>query len=279
MTKVIGVGLRGCSVASQFDAYPEYRIYSFTNQASGLQDFEITPQDNIELYEKNFDTTECSVYLRSIRPEDEVLVFVEGGDPLGGCLLKLLGTIRESTITVVYLVPDLDTLTKFQLRDNQITFKILQEYARSGAIHDIYLISLPILESLVGEVPIGQYENSLWYLLSYTIATRIYFNKSNPIFSTYRSPPPGARIKTMGVSSFPGDRDDVTWLYPVKDALTTHLFYGVPLAQSTEDVTLMTQIKTHASANSLPGISSFSVYNSSQEKIISIGLVTTATIQ
>ena len=81
MTKVIGIGLRGCSVANQFDVYPEYRIYSFTTQASGLQDFEITPQDNIELYEKNFDTTQCSVYLRSIRPEDEVLVFVEGGDP------------------------------------------------------------------------------------------------------------------------------------------------------------------------------------------------------
>ena len=90
MDKVIGLGDFGCAVAEQLTAYPEYRIYKINSTIDERGSLSIGEYSTIDQYENTLDTDEVSIYLRSIKPEDEVLFIVEGGTPISAATLKIL---------------------------------------------------------------------------------------------------------------------------------------------------------------------------------------------
>ena len=84
MDKVIGLGKLGCSIAEELAAYPEYRIYKIDTNLEERGSLSIGSHETMDAYETDIDQDEVAVYLRSIRPGDEVLLLVEGGDPISG---------------------------------------------------------------------------------------------------------------------------------------------------------------------------------------------------
>lgn len=144
MKKIIGIGKTGGLVADQFNSYPEYRVYKVSSPPSeDMATLSVPLCRDMEQYEKNFDEQEAAVYLRSITPGDEVLVVVEGGDPLVGILLRLLLVIKDCQLNVLYISPDRQLISSIQQRDDKITFGVLQEYARSGVFERIFLVRRP----------------------------------------------------------------------------------------------------------------------------------------
>ena len=261
MDKVIGLGDFGCAVAEQLTAYPEYRIYKINSTIDERGSLSIGEYSTIDQYENTLDTDEVSIYLRSIKPEDEVLFIVEGGTPISGATLKILRTIRDSRIAVLYVCPDRQMISETQKRDDKIVFNVLQEYARSGASERVFLVSKPAVDKLVGDVSIQEYEKSISYFVAYTIAMYNYFNHTDSVLSNTISPPKIARVTALGVSSLEEASQDINFLFPLDEIKDIHFFYGIPAEDMADDTSLIKRIKSHVKTYKGDEIStSFSVY-------------------
>jgi len=269
LDKVIGLGKTGCAIAEQLTKYPEYRIYKIDAGIDERGSLSLDPQPDMESYEKSIDQKEVETYLRSIKPNDEVLFIVEGGDPISGISLRVLETIKDSRLTVLYICPDRLMSSEVQKRDDKVAFNILQEYARSGMFENIFLIDRPTVETLIGDVPIQDYERSISYFIAYVVAMINYFNHTDPILANKIEPHTISRLATFGVSSLEEDQQDIKLLFPLEPARDVHFFYGVPEKMLSEDVSLMKKIKAHVKSYKKTNISSsFSVYSTDFEDLM-----------
>ena len=132
MDKVIGLGKSGCAIVEELTSYPEYRVYKIDSDIAERASLSIGVFSDMEEYEKNLDKDEVSIYLRSVKPGDEVLLVVEGGDPVAGAVLSILECIKDAKIHVAYILPDRSMISQVAKRNDKICFNVLQQYARSG---------------------------------------------------------------------------------------------------------------------------------------------------
>ena len=280
MDKVIGLGKLGCAIAEQLTAYPEYRIYKIDSEIAERGSLSIGLFDDMEEYEKKIDPEEVSVYLRSIKQSDEVLLILEGGDPISGAVLKILETIKDTSLNVLYVSPDRQMISEVQKRDDKICFNVLQEYARSGKFESILLIDKTKVEELAGHVPVNEYENTISYFISYVVAMINFFKHTKPILANPIKPANIARLITYGVSSLEEDKKDINLLFPLSDVADIHFFYGIPKEELEADAGLVKKIKEHVKSYKSEEVStSFSVYETTLENMIVLCAAYSAKIQ
>jgi len=261
MEKVIGLGEIGCGIAEEFSEYPEYRVYKIGVNLPPKGNLVIEPRDNIKEYEESTDADEISIYLRSIKDNDEVLFVLGGSEAITGMALPILEQLQHAKINVLYVCPDRDMSSQTQKRDDRIVSNILQQYARSGLFEKLYLLDQAVIEGLIGEVSIREYEKKINNFIAYVVAMVNYFNHTEPIMSAFPEPPPLCRIATFGVSSL-AENAPVTYLYPLKGVQDFHYYYGLPQSQVEEDGGLMRQIKLQTKAFSDESLNvSFSIHS------------------
>tara|TARA_R100000231_G_scaffold64422_1_gene52095 strand:- start:648 stop:1502 length:855 start_codon:yes stop_codon:yes gene_type:complete len=280
LDKVIGLGKLGCAIAEQLTAYPEYRIYKIDSEIAERGSLSIGLFDDMEEYEKKIDPEEVSVYLRSIKQSDEVLLILEGGDPISGAVLKILETIKDTSLNVLYVSPDRQMISEVQKRDDKICFNVLQEYARSGKFESILLVDKTKVEELAGHVPVNEYENTISYFISYVVAMVNFFKHTKPILANPIKPANIARLVTYGVSSLEEDKRDINLLFPLSDVADIHFFYGIPKEELEADAGLVKKIKEHVKSYKSEEVStSFSVYETTLENMIVLCAAYSAKIQ
>ncbi|MCS5551657.1 MAG: hypothetical protein NZ811_09100 [Gammaproteobacteria bacterium] len=269
MDKVIGLGKTGCAIAEQLSEHPEYRIYKIGSEIEERGSLSLGCHPDPASYEESLDQEEVSIYLRSIKKKDEVLLVLEGGDPVTGATLKILETIKDSKLNVLYVCPDRLMSSEIQKTSDKISFNVLQEYARSGVFEKIFLIDRNAVENLVGDVSIQEYEHSISNLISHVVAMINYFNHTEPVLANKIEPHNISRLATFGVSSLDEDNKEVNLLFPLEDVRDIHFFYGIPESDLNEDPSLTKKIKNHAKSYKKEGVSSsFSVYATKFDNIM-----------
>ena len=269
MDKVIGLGRMGCAVAEELSAHPEYRIYKIDAQTSERVSLSLGVFPSMDEYESRIDQDEIAIYLRSIKDEDDVLLIVEGGDPVSGATLKVLECIKSSRINVLYICPEREMISQTSKRDDKIAFNIFQEYARSGVFERLFLVQKNHVENLMGDVSVQDYEKSIANFISYVVAMINYFNHTPPKISNRIESLPYCRIATYGVSSLDGDNEDTHLLFPLDEVTDLHFYYGIPAQDVEADATLMKKLKNHVKQYASSGQSvSFSVYETSFEQLM-----------
>jgi hypothetical protein len=269
MDKVIGLGRMGCAVAEELSAHPEYRIYKIGSHIDERVSLSLGNFSSMDEYEKLIDQDEVAIYLRSIRDEDDVLLIVEGGDPVSGATLKILECIKNSNIYVLYICPERDMISQTSKRDDKIAFSIFQEYARSGVFERLFLVRKNNVENLMGDVAVQDYEKSIGNFISYVVAMINYFNHTEPKISNRIELLPYCRIATYGVSSLDEDNEDTHLLFPLEEVTDLHFYYGIPTQEVESDATLMKKIKNHVKRYASSGQSvSFSVYETSFDQLM-----------
>jgi hypothetical protein len=268
MDKVIGLGNFGCLVSEELSQRPEYRVYKINSGITERGSLSLPSGHSLDEYEEVIDQAETEIYLRSIKPGDEVLFIVEGGAPISGASLSILECIKDAKITILYIAPDRVLCSEAQKRDDKIVFNILQQYARSGVFESMYLASKPAIEILVGDVPISEFQQATSYFISYVVAMINYFNHTDPYLSTKITPPIGCRIRSFGVSSLDETNRAVRLLFPLENITGIHFFYAVPTSQLESDNSLMKKIKEHVKMHQGDDLSStFSVYSTTFDEM------------
>ncbi len=263
MDKVIGLGKLGCAIAEELSKHPEYRIYKIAPGFEERGSLELGDYNTHEECEATVDQDEVTLYLRSIKPQDEILLLVEGGDPASGAILRILETIKDSRLNVLYLCPERSMISETQKQADKLCFNVLQEYARSGVFESIFLVDAIIS-----------------HFISYIVAMINYFHHTEPVLSTKIEPNNIARIVTFGISSLEEEKNETSLLFPLNETRDIHFFYGVPEKDLEEDPTLIRKIKDHVKSYKEDNVSSsFSVYSTTFDSLMVLCLAYSSRIQ
>ena len=87
----------------------------------------------------------------------KLLCIVPGGERVTGCVLRVLEQLKGCSISVLYLLPNLERCGEEQRINHQICFGVLQEYARSGVFEMMYLCAELDVEKMIADLSIKSY--------------------------------------------------------------------------------------------------------------------------
>ena len=201
---VIGLGQAGCNIADMLSQHPQYKVYKIDIGLEGKRCYDVKPQKGPEEYEENVPS--MKTFFRGIK--GETLFIVGGSGSISAMCLRIMEQIRDKCeLSVLYVRPDTSLLSKNKTLHEKATYSILQEFARSGLLKMLYLVSNINLENILGEVPIIGYNSKINELLVSTIHMINVFNNSEPVMGKIEDPQEASRIATFGISDIEGNEE------------------------------------------------------------------------
>ena len=215
---IIGLGQAGCTIAEIFFNYPQYNIFKIDAGLEGDFDFigqyeeaenrkkcyDVKPQKGPEEYEKN--APSMKAFFRGIK--GETLFIIGGSGHISAMCLRIMEQIKdECELSVLYIRPDTSLLSKNKTLHENATFNVLQQFARSGLLRMLYLVSNTNLENILGNVPIIGYNSKINELLVSTIHMINVFKNSEPVMGKIEDPAEASRIATFGISDIEGNEE------------------------------------------------------------------------
>jgi len=239
MDVIIGLGSAGCKIADQFAVYPQYDVYKIDVGLTGSNCFALPQKSSPEEYERS--VPDMNIFFKDI--EGDVL-FIVGGGKISGASLRIMQQLQNCNLSVLYIKPDLKSSTKTSVLQHRTVCGVLQEYARSGIFKNIYLIDNTILEKLIGDVPILEYNNKLNSTIVNVFHYINFFNHTDPVLQNAEQPKESQRISTIGVCDLSSNID--TSFFDLQNVGYKCYYYGVSEKVLKTDATLFKTIKDKA---------------------------------
>ena len=209
----------------------------------------------------------------------EVLFIVCGAGKISGSILRILETIKNCQINVVYILPDTQLLSELSQMRNKISYNILQQYARSGLLKRMYIIGNPSIESIIGNVPIVGYYDKLNEVIAYTMHMINVFKNTPPVMNTFSEPVDFARISTIGALDEQQEKENL--FFPLDNIRERVYYHGVPDDMLKNDGNLLKNITEQVKNSSKDGKikTSFGIFSTEYEQRYCFTEVHTSFIQ
>jgi len=197
MISIIGLGNPGSRIAEKFSQLPQYNVFCLNNEVkrTSKYKFKLKTYETPEEYEENI--PDVTKFFKDI--DDQIQFFVVGASYSSNYALGILEQLKDKKIDLFYIKPDVDLLSGIPRLMENATFGVLQEYARSGLFNSVSLISNLKLESILQDVPIKEYYNSLNNMIHSTVHYLNYFEHNEPEIGVLAKPAEICRIATCGV--------------------------------------------------------------------------------
>jgi len=208
MYTIIGLGHAGCDLAELFEPNPEYKVKLIDVDIEGENCFSIKNQQTPEDFEKNI--PDMSKFFSDVT--EDILLIVDGSK-ISGCSLRILQQLKNKTINVAYLRGDTELLNSVSKLQDRLVFNVLQEYARSGVFKKVFLISIPAIENILGDMPIVEYSKNINRVIYNCIKDVQKFETEEPIINNFSDPKEVSRIVTFGVYSIENNAEKM--FYPM----------------------------------------------------------------
>ena len=148
MISVVGLGNAASEIAELFKKEPQYKVFQLSSNLGNLKSFK-EPEE----YEKNI--PDLKEFFEDI--DEEVQFFIVGSSMSSNYALGVLEQIKDKKINLFYIKPDTDLLAGVPKLVEKAAFGVLQQYARSGLLNSITIISNESIEKIIGNVPIKKY--------------------------------------------------------------------------------------------------------------------------
>jgi hypothetical protein len=217
MDIIIGLGNVGYKIGKAFSQHPQYKVITIDHEESA--DIRVPKYDHPEKYEENFPL--IANQLRDV--EGEILFVISGASIISGAALRVLEQIQgKGPASILYIHPDVDTLSQTRRLQTNLVFGVLQHYARSGVFKQFYAIDNQQIDKILGGAPIMGYYDKLNEVIIATIHMTNIFNHSEPVVGTLSDPKDICRISTFGILK--------------------RYYYAIPEEELKTDKTLMSKI-------------------------------------
>jgi len=259
METIIGLGAAGCKIANLFAQYPQYKTFCIDTQNKGYKNFKkIKEQASIEDYEKRFRKIKFGDKLGSI------CLVLAGSGNITGISLRLLQSLKNYNLSVLYIQPDVDMLAPDARKREFAVRNILQEYARSGLLEEIILIDNVEIEHIVGDTTLNEYWNSINSLIVNTIHMMNIFKHSSSVMATASEEIDTARIKTIGQMNF--DTSHETMFYNLDFVRDKKYIFALNEKKIEEEPGLLKKINQKIKSISNENVrASYSIHNTKYE--------------
>ena len=273
---IIGLGKAGCAIADRFSEYPQYNIFKIDVDIAGKSCYSLKRQQGPEEYEQN--APNFKDFFGKI--EGETAFIMGGSGDVSALSLCIIEQIKETCdVDILYIRPDTELLSGNKKLHERVTYNVLQQYARSGAINRIYLVSNPEVENIIGSVPIMGYHDVLNEFIVSTIHMINIFNNSDPIMGSQPAPGDSRRVCTVGIYDI--EKDEEKLFFSLDSVREMRYIYAVGESALREDGGLHKKIVSQMkgkSSDETPNVS-FGVYPTSYEKTYGYVLAYSPNIQ
>jgi hypothetical protein len=195
MISIVGLGNAASAIADLFSDIKQYKVYRLNSKVerNTKYNFKLKKFDNPEQYESNIPNVK-----KFFEPiNGNVQFFVVGGSFSSNYTLGILEQLRDRKVDLIYVQPDTELLTGYPVLIENTTFGVLQEYARSGLINSITLISNLSIEESLGDINIKNYYESLNNFIFSSIHHLNYFTHSEPEIGQVSRPANINRIRAI----------------------------------------------------------------------------------
>ncbi len=225
MKNILGIGKAGFNIVKELGKHKNYKPFVISKHVTNKTKYRYpTPDlDSPEDFENlNFD--KLGEWLSTIK--DSCTVFLCGASLTTGLTLRVLENFykRSVKVEVVYISPEVEVLSKTKFLNQRVVMGVLQNYARSGLLENIYLASNEYLEQLSGPTNVYDYFDQINKVLTNTYYMLDVFKNTKPITSTFTKPGIANRIRTFGVGSIEGE--DVLF-FPFKDEVEVVYYFAI----------------------------------------------------
>lgn len=263
---VIGIGTAGCKIVNAFNKGHKKILIGqdkFPKTCKTVEDYENKcPSLKKEL---TFSQKEC-------------WVFVCGASKTSGATLRILEKIKSKKLNVVYVTPDNLLSTPIQIKQNKVAFNVLQQFARSGLLQSLYLVSNTSLVDIAGEGPISDVYRNANLTMANIIETIDYFNKQEPVLGTIAETKEISRIKTFSVGAL--DQNEEKLLFPLDNITEIGYMYSINEDELNQENDLLMSIKDKVAQDKENDLlSSFAIFSSPHETSFYYSIKSTHFIQ
>ena len=196
MISVVGIGTGPSAIAEKFAAVPQYDVYQLNDKVTrnSKKKHKLKSFKNPEEYEKN--VPNLKKFFGGLH--ENVQVFIMGTSYSSNYSLGILEQIKNKKIDVFYIKPDIELVTGERLLIENVTFGVLQEYARSGLFNSLTVFSNLQIENSLGSVPIKGYHDTLNSSIFSAVHYLNYFTHSDPEIGQVAKPAEVNRIRSIG---------------------------------------------------------------------------------
>ena len=197
MISIVGVGNAAASIAQKFVPIKNYKVYQLNDKVERHTKYKrkIKSFEGPEEYENNI--PDLKKFFSEIG--DRIHVFIVGSSMSSNYSLGILEQLKNKQIEVFYIKPDSELLTGIPKLVDKVVFSVLQEYARSGLLKSLTVISNELLENHLGSVPIKKYYDTLNDSIFSTIHYLNFFEHNEPEIGMVSKPLDICRIRTIGL--------------------------------------------------------------------------------
>ena len=269
MDVIIGLGGAGCRIADEFAKYPQYEIYKIDTGLQGENCYSLPSCKSPEEYEQS--VPDMSSFFKDI--DGDILFIIGGGGKISGASLQIMKQLSKHNLHVLYVKPYIKSLTKTGMLQDRAAFSILQEYARSGLLKKIFLIDNTVLEKIIGDIPILEYNKKLNELIVNAFHYINVFNHTQPVLENVEPPKEVERICTIGIYDLKNNNE--TTFFNIENVGYKCYYYAIPEQILKSDGKLFKLIKDKAAEQQ----SSYRIYTTKHEDYFSYFVAQTNFIQ
>jgi|TARA_R110000824_G_scaffold40985_1_gene122329 hypothetical protein len=263
MNTVIGLGHTGGLIADLFSAYPQYVTYKVRDgkrKGKYKNIYTIPTQSSPELYDETCPSLKA--FFKDI--PDDILFVVDGSETVSAASLRVLEGIRNKSITVLYVRPDLDFLTGAQRLNERTVRGVLQEYARSAIFERIYLVDVPLVAATLGDVPIKSYHAMAHNAIVSTLHMINVFSHSPVIMGNVDTPSEMARVSTFGFVDAESGKENL--FFPLDFPREKSYYFAINEDKLQTDGSLLKRVKEQALSQAHDKLrTSYAVYETKYE--------------
>tara|TARA_S200002703_G_scaffold37233_3_gene32439 strand:+ start:3951 stop:4778 length:828 start_codon:yes stop_codon:yes gene_type:complete len=272
---IVGLGDAGCNIAEAFTQYPQYKIFKINVDNEGKGCYNIPILEKPEEYE-SYSYPKIKTFFKGMKGD---VVFIVGGSGKISCgSLRILETIKNRNISILYIKPDDSLLDDESKMIDKLVYNVLQEYTRSGVFEKMMIVSNAEVDKVIGGAPIIGYFDKLNELIVPTIHMINYFSNNKPVSGSIPKPKETHRIYTVGL--FDTKKNEEKMFFSLDNSRNKCYIYGVNEEKLKTDKNLMKTIKKQMDSKREENVSvAYAVYSTEYEYDIGYVISRTPNIQ
>ena len=206
---MIGLGEAGKNIVELFKPHTKnYKIIILD------EDQGIPKKNSVEEY----DSIDFKFTQKGLKSHDEAFLFLCGSGKIAGASLRVLEALKGYKTTIVYIVPDLEFASDREQMRHKVHFGVLQEYTRSGMLHEMIILDNKTLLQHAGTGTALKYYDKVNYLIYSTIQNIMYCRHVKPDFGRLHERKDISRISTIGMGRF---EEEEKFLFPLDNITET----------------------------------------------------------
>lgn len=262
MINLIGLGNTGSKIVNKLSQYPQYKTLTID---SGK---EIKEQKTPEEYENK-----CPSFKKLFKSlKGETFLFLSASGNISGAALRILEQLKELETNVVCIHSDPVTLSTMGNLQQNLVSNVLQEYARSGLLKNLYMIDNSKIEDMMGEIELDQYWEKINDVISYIFHTVMCLRHTKPMLESAHQEQGIANIRTFAIMD---EKEEIKACYSIRHATAETYLYSYSKERDGKNKNFLKNIKAKL-ANQEGNVSrAFKIFeNSTDDKTTYIEICT-----